>query len=76
MVMLVNLLLSVALVADVLIIYKIARFWIRQEQWIVSISPYSVAMFGVCSVCVTILFSTIFAYMATQVEIGKQLKAE
>lgn len=76
LVMLVNILLAIALVADVFAVYKIVRQLVYHEQWIIRISAHSVAMFGVCSVFVTVLFSAIFAYKATRVEIGTQLKVE
>lgn len=76
LVMCANTLLSVALVADLAIIYK---FIMEQTEWmdyIIYFSPYSIAMFAVCAVTLTVVFSLIFAYKSTQVQIVDYLKAE
>ena len=81
LVMLVNILLSIVLVTDLCLVYK--RIYETTPNvsglyfdWIVYASPHSVAMFAVCSVTLTIVFSLIFAYKSTQVEIVQYLKAE
>ena len=76
-----NVFLSVCLVADLAIIYKYIREHIPDAQgtfhpYIIYFSEYSMAMFGVCSVSLTIVFSLIFAYRSTQVQIVDYLKAE
>lgn len=76
-----NVFLSVCLVADLAIIYKYIREHIPDAQgtfhpYIIYFSEYSMAMFGVCSVTLTIVFSLIFAYRSTQVQIVDYLKAE
>ena len=81
MVMVANILLSVVLVTDVFIIYKFIYErtpdeWGNLNQWIIYISPHSVFMFSVCAVSLTIVFSLIFAYKSTRVEIVQYLKAE
>lgn len=81
MVMLANILLSVVLVADVALAYKfvLSRMPGRVEQfgaWTIVISPYSAGMFVLCAVSLTVVFSLIFAYQSTQVEIVQYLKAE
>lgn len=76
LVMFANTLLSVALVADLAIIYK---FFMERTEWkdyIIYFSPYSIAMFAVCAVTLTVVFSLIFAYKSTQVQIVDYLKAE
>ena len=80
-VMVTNIFLSVVLVADVFIVYKFLyehtpNEWGQYLKWIIYISPQSVAMFAVCSVSLTLVFSLIFAYKSTQVEIVQYLKAE
>lgn len=80
-VMAVNIILSVVLVADAAIVYK---FFVERTpeqtgsypEYILYLSPYSMAMFGVCAVMLTVVFSLIFAYKSTQVEIVQYLKAE
>lgn len=82
LVMLANILISVMVVADVLIGYKLFRILAEQGEvyrsktWIVDISGYSLAMFAVCSVTLTVVFSLLFAYKSTKVEIVQYLKAE
>lgn len=76
-----NIILSVALVTDIFIIYKfiyerIPDDWGNFRQWTIYISPYSVGIFLVCSVTLAVVFSLIFAYKSTKVEIVKYLKAE
>lgn len=76
-----NILLSIALVTDIFIVYKyiyqhIPNEWGQYLQFVLYISPHSVAMFAVCSISLTIVFSLIFAYKSTRVEIVQYLKAE
>ena len=80
-VMVTNIFLSVVLVADVFIVYKFLyehtpNEWGQYLKWIIYISPQSLAMFAVSSVSLTLVFSLIFAYKSTQVEIVQYLKAE
>lgn len=81
LVLLADILLAVALVVDMFIVYKFVVEHTPNElgvcpDWILYISPYSMAMFGVCAVTLTVVFSLIFAYKSTQVEIVSYLKAE
>ncbi|HIT34372.1 MAG TPA: ABC transporter permease [Candidatus Faecousia intestinigallinarum] len=76
LVMLLNILLSVVLVADGLIVYKLFLRLTAGQEWVAWISPYSVAMFAICAVSLTLLFSLIFACKAASVEIVRHLKAE
>lgn len=81
MVVLANIAVSVALVGNIFIVYKFIYEHIPDEQgnfhqWTVYISSYSVAMFLVCAGALTVVFSLIFAYKSTKVEIVKYLKAE
>ena len=74
-------LIAVAIVADVALIYQAIVEHTPDElgrytDWIIYISPASVAMFAVCAVTLTLMFSFLFAYKATRVEIVKYLKAE
>lgn len=45
-------------------------------DYILYITPYSVGMFAVCAVVLTVVFSLVFAYKTTQVQIVDYLKAE
>lgn len=75
-IMLCNTLLAVVLTVDALAIYKLYKFLANGTVWIVSVSSYSILMFVVCSLGLTLVFSLFFAYRATRVEIVKYLKAE
>lgn len=80
-VMLANILVAVAVVTDVFIVYKYIYErtpdeWGNFNDFILYISPHSVAMFALCAVTLTIVFSIIFAYKSTRVEIVQYLKAE
>lgn len=76
MIMLINILISVLMVTNGMILYKLYQSIFRETEWIVSISEYSVIMFLICSVVLTVLFSSLFAYKSTKVEIVQYLKAE
>lgn len=80
-VMVVNTVISIALIADVFIVYKYIYERIpdingNYNTWTIYISPHSAAIFGLCSVTLTVVFSLIFAYKSTRVEIVQYLKAE
>lgn len=80
-VMAVNTFLSVVLVTDGLIVYKYIfehtpDEWGNYYEWVISVTPQSIAMFAVCALTLTIVFSLIFAYKSTRVEIVQYLKAE
>ncbi len=68
--------LSVILVADGMIIYKLLQKFVSSISWVAYVSPYSIAIYLFCSIGLTVAFSLVFAYQATQVEIVQYLKAE
>lgn len=75
-VMLCNLILSIALVTDGFLLYK---YFYQKSQgitWTISLTSTSAGMFLGVGICLTLLFSTLFAYKSTQVEIVRYLKAE
>ena len=81
LVMTVNTVASVVLVTDVFLVYKYIRDNTPDEYgvystWTLYITPHSIAMFLVCALSLTIVFSLIFAYKSTRVEIVQYLKAE
>lgn len=81
LVMIVDILLSVAIVTDVAIAYKFIKESIPDEfgnfeHYVLYISPYSVAIFIICAMVLTVVFSFVFAYKSTQVQIVDYLKAE
>lgn len=75
-VMAANILLSVVLVADAMLIYKFIQWTFYGVEWVAEISLYSIAMFLICAVSLTVVFSGIFAYKSSRVEIARHLKAE
>ena len=68
--------LSAALVADGLILYKLFRKVHSGNLWVAYVSPYSMGIYVLCSLGLTITFSLIFAYRSTRVEVVKHLKSE
>lgn len=85
LVMAVNIFLSIAIVVDLGLVWKLVmeRLYAGQEifvdkywDFILYLSPHSIAMFAVSTVTLTVVFSLIFAYKSTQVEIVQYLKAE
>ena len=76
-----NILCSVSVVLTAGLAYKVIYEHTPNEYgqyftFTLYISPYSVAMFAACSISLTVVFSLIFAYKSTQVEIVDYLKAE
>lgn len=49
---------------------------LNYENYVLYITPYSIGMFAVCAVVLTVVFSFVFAYKSTQVQIVDYLKAE
>lgn len=85
LVMGVNILLSIAIVVDLGLVWKLVmeRLYADQDifvdkywDFILYLSPHSIAMFAISTVTLTVVFSLIFAYKSTQVEIVQYLKAE
>ena len=75
-VLLLDTLISVIIVVDLMIGYKAYQTFVLGNEWIVYISLYSVIIFLVCVISLSTVFSLIFAYKSTQVEIIKYLRDE
>lgn len=81
-VMTVNILISIALVVDIGLIYRlviqntVGKANFLYETYTLYLSPHSIGMFFTCSVTLTVVFSLIFAYKSTQVQVIDYLKAE
>lgn len=81
-VMVVNILISIALVVDIGLIYRLiiqntsGKNNFLHETYTLYLSPHSIGMFFTCSVTLTVVFSLIFAYKSTQVQVIDYLKAE
>lgn len=81
LVMIVNILVSVWLVLTTALIYKVVYEHTPNKfgeyfTFTLTVSPYSLGMFAACSLTLTVVFSLIFAYKTTQVQIVDYLKAE
>ena len=85
LVMLINIAVTVALVVDLGLVLKLYREAtaigdtyanLAETNYILYITGESVAMFAVCALVLTVVFSFIFAYKATRVQIVDYLKAE
>lgn len=76
MIMLANIAVSIAIVVDVLVGYKLYQKLVEGSTWTVNISIHTILMFLVCSLSLTTAFSLLFAYKSTKVEIVQYLKAE
>jgi len=85
-VMIANIIIAVSLVVDVGLLLKLYRQLTLKnsngitnysfETYTLYITPYSVGMFAVCAIVLTVVFSFVFAYKTTQVQIVDYLKAE
>lgn len=82
-VMTLNTMISVALVANFGIVMKYfeeAKIALEgtsdAKSFVLYITPYSIGMFAACAVVLTVVFSFVFAYKTTQVQIVDYLKAE
>jgi len=85
-VMLVDTLISIVLVVDIGLLWKFYQqspasnpegvVKLINETYSLYVTPYSVGMFTVCAVVLTVVFSFVFAYKTTQVQIVDYLKAE
>ena len=75
-VMLFNILVSIVLVTDCFLLYKFFYQRVQGVIWTIFLSGASTGMFAGVSICLTLLFSTLFAYKSTQVEIVRYLKSE
>jgi len=69
-------LLSVSLTIDLFVVYKVYQTFIKNEEWIIYLSPYSLSIFLICCLSLSTVFSLIFAFQSTQVEIISNLREE
>lgn len=75
-VMLGNIYLSMMIIMNGALIYKYVYQFIENETWTIYLSAASIAMFGVVTISLTVIFSLVFAVQATEVEIVQYLKSE
>ena len=81
LVMLTNIFISIWLVLTAALIYKVIREHFPENEFerfifTLTISPHSIGMFAICSLTLTLVFSLIFAYKTTRVQIVDYLKSE
>lgn len=75
-VMLFDTLLSIILVIDLIIGYKVYQTFVIGKEWTLFVSFYSVMLFLICSLSLSAVFSLLFAFQSTQVEIISNLRKE
>lgn len=69
-------LLSTSLVASGLIAYKLVQKVFFSVTWYAYVSSFSIAVYALSALTLTVTFSLLFAYRATQVQIVDHRKAE
>jgi len=69
-------LLAASLIIDLFVAFKVYQTFVANEEWIIYMSPYSISIFLVCCLSLSIAFSLIFAFQSTQVEIISNLREE
>ncbi|MBE5935892.1 MAG: ABC transporter permease [Lachnospiraceae bacterium] len=71
-----NLLLAAVLTSIIFIIYKIVMLTVFDKTLVVFISRYSIMIFLIVGVSMTVIFSLLFAIQSSKVEIIRHLKSE
>ncbi len=71
MVMIVNIIISMVIVMNVMLSYKLFN-----RTYTIVFNGYSMILFFVCTISLSVLFSMIFAYKTTEIEVIKYLKEE
>lgn len=75
-IMIANLMISIMCTIEVLSLYRIIRFFICHEHWIIYINRYSIAIFLCCCIFLSLIYSIIFAVSSLRVEVIHYLKNE
>lgn len=75
-VMLANIILSVCAVACLMNIYKLVNEVIFNKVYIITMNSESILLYAIFAFFLTLVFSLLFAYQCTKVEIVKYLKEE
>ena len=75
-VMLINIIFSICVVTNIVVAYKLIQLRVFHNEYVIIMSPQSVLLFLVFSFFLTFIFSALFAYQSTRVEIIKYLKEE
>lgn len=72
----VNIIISIMIVIFVFSMYKIIIFYRYGVEWIISTNVYSIIIFLLCGVFLTLYYSLLFGIKSTNVEVVQYLKAE
>ena len=70
----INIFLSIVAAINIFVIYKAIMFYAKGYRYVICLSGQSVILYAVLTVSISALFSTLFAYKCTRVEIVKYLK--
>lgn len=70
----INIFLSIVASINIFVIYKAIMFYAKDYRYVICLSGQSVILYAVLTVSISALFSTLFAYKCTRVEIVKYLK--
>ena len=70
----INIFLSIVASINIFVIYKAIMFYAKGYRYVICLSGQSVILYAVLTVSISALFSTLFAYKCTRVEIVKYLK--
>lgn len=75
-VMFIDVMISVAIILLALSCVKLYFYYVVSKSWIIFLSKYTIGMYAVSCIFLSVFFSIIFSVMATQVEIIRYLKGE
>jgi len=75
-VLLLDTLISITLVVNLMIGYKVYQLFFLRNEWTIYVSIYSIIIFLICSLSLSIVFSLIFAFQSTQVKIISNIRNE
>lgn len=70
----INIFLSIVASINIFVIYKAIMFYAKDYRYVICLSGQSVILYAVLTLSISALFSTLFAYKCTRVEIVKYLK--
>jgi ABC-type antimicrobial peptide transport system permease subunit len=71
-----NICITLLLVLNLAVIYKLIQRVFYNSQWIININPHSITLFAFCAITLSLSSGFVFAFQSTQVEIIKYIKAE
>ena len=74
--LLIDIMLSLFITSIIVIGYKLWIYLMNGEKWIMYLSGYSLGMYLISAIAITVVYSFILSYKASRVEIIGQLKAE